>query len=171
VGPPDSKLPKDLDAGDVLSGFLLLRNADEGETLDLSVPKKGLLKPVGGIFIDYYYTTSAPPNKQNKAKKGPVFTVEDNKSIQENYVFSLQYHLAEYISSFITKKKLDHAKVLLEENLKQFGDFLPLLKTNLNFYCKEAETTKNYGAVIKAADLLISHIDENDLAKFYGLKQ
>jgi len=67
--PPDSKLPKDLDAGDVLSGFLLLRNADEGETLDLSVPKKGLLKPVGGIFIDYYYTTSAPPNKQNKAKK------------------------------------------------------------------------------------------------------
>jgi len=85
-------------------------------------------------------------------------------------VLSLQYHLAEYISSLITKKKLDHAKVLLEENLKQFGDFLPLLKTNLNFYCKEAETTKNYGAVIKAADLLISHIDENDLAKFFGLK-
>jgi len=156
VSPPaDSKLPKELEPGDILSGYLILRNLDEGETSDASVPKKGLVKPVGGIFIDYIFSTSAAALKQ-KSKKGSNFVFDENKSLQENYIQSVQLHSAEYISSLIPKKKLDYAKILLEENLKIYPDFLPFLKANLTYYCKEAETTKNYGAVIKAADLLLS---------------
>jgi len=96
--------------------------------------------------------------------------IEDNKSVQENYSNSLQFHIADFISALIGRKKLDQARVLLDDNLKLYPDFLPLLKTNVNYFCREAETNKNFVAVVKAADLLISHIDENDLATFFGLK-
>jgi len=68
----------------------------------------------------------------------------------------------------VTKKKLDHAKLLLEETVKKYGDFLPLLKANLSFYAKEAETTKNYAEVVAAADLVVSQINIDELAKFCG---
>jgi len=89
---------------------------------------------------------------------------------KKNYELSLQHHIADYVINLVTKKKLDHAKVLLEENLKKYPEFLPLLKANITYHSKEAETSKNYGAVVQAADILISKIDENELAKFFGLK-
>jgi len=57
----------------------------------------------------------------------------------------------------------------LEETLKKYADFLPLLKTNMLYFAKEAETTKNYALVVAAADLVISQINTDELAKFSGL--
>jgi tripeptidyl-peptidase-2 len=169
IGPPaESKLPKDIEAGDVLSGYILLRNLDEGESTDTSVPKKGLLKPVGGFWIDHFITPSNGGSTRKSQNTG--FAFEDNKSIQENYELSLQHHIADYVTNLVSKKKLDHAKAILEENLKKYPEFLPLLKANVTYHSKEAETSKNYGAVAHAADMLISKIDENELAKFFGLK-
>jgi len=58
---------------------------------------------------------------------------------------------------------------VLEEVLNNYDNFLPLLKANLHFRAKEAETTKNYSQVIEAANLVISQINADELAKFYGL--
>jgi len=95
--------------------------------------------------------------------------MEENKSPQENFEIALKQHSADYVSFLVSKKKLDHAKVVLEEVLKKFDNFLPLLKANLLYRAKEAETSKNYLQVIEAADLVVSQINADELAKFYGL--
>jgi len=52
---------------------------------------------------------------------------------------------------------------------KKYDNFLPLLKANLFFQVKEAETSKNYVQVIEAANRVVSQINTDELAKFYGL--
>jgi len=113
--PPESKLPKDLEGGDVISGYVVFRNLEEGESVPDAVPKKGLLKPPGGCFLEYSILSTSPTPKKGLA----TFNVEENKSAQENYETALKQHAADYVSFLVSKKKLDHAKVVLEEVLKK----------------------------------------------------
>jgi len=98
--PPESKIPKEVEHGDIISGYVIFRNLEEGENVPDTVPKKGLAKPLGGFFIEYV----VGPSTSSPKKAAPSFPHEENKSAQENYELSLKQHAADYISSLVTKK-------------------------------------------------------------------
>uniref|UniRef100_A0A6B2KWT8 Tripeptidyl-peptidase 2 n=1 Tax=Arcella intermedia TaxID=1963864 RepID=A0A6B2KWT8_9EUKA len=169
--PPESKLPKDIEAGDTLEGYLLFRIPNEGENVPDSVPKKGLDRPIGGVLISYIHTVAPSPPRKGTSQS---YTLEESKSPQENFTDSLQQHAADYITFLVSKKKLDHAKVILEQSLAEYPKYLPLLKAALGFRMKEAETAKTYkpelsNQVIAAADAILGEISADELAKFFGL--
>jgi len=139
---------------------------EDSESVPDSVPKNGLEKPIGGFYLDYEHGTSSGGGAK---KTVSTFNLEENKSAQDNFEVALRQHAADYVSFLVNKKKLDHAKVILENVLKIYGDFLPLLKANLLYWAKDSETTKNYSPVVAAADLVLSQINVDELAKFYGL--
>jgi len=163
-------LPKDLENGDVLLGYVIFRDLDAGESVPDSVGKKGLEIPTSGIALEFIYTKTTG-GKDASSKKGSSYILEDQKSAEENYAESIRQHVVDYISFLVKKQKFDLAKSLMEDALKTHTDYLPLLKLNVHYLAKVAEEGKgDHSAVIVAADRLISRIDANELALFYGTR-
>jgi len=161
--PPNSKLPKELENGDILSGYVSFRELEEGESIPDAVPSKGLIKPLGGILLEYVVTTL-----DKKPNAPPIsFTIDEKKSPQENYEETVKQNAVNYLN-FLIPKKMDYAKILLDELVKKYSNYLPLLSCNLTYNEKVAEEKKDYSGVVISADLLLSQIDTKELATFFG---
>jgi len=169
VAPPaDSKLPKDLEPGDILQGYVILRDLDADENIPDSVGKKGLEIPTSGFPVDYVYTkgTTAP-----SAKKGWSYFLEEEKTATENFEETLREHSVDYVNFLIKKEKFELAQSLIESLLPKYSKSLPLLKENVHLAEKLAEAGKgDHSAVVKASDMALALIDSNALALHFGTR-
>ena len=155
IAPPaESKLPKDLESGDVVKGYIIFRDTtDSGESVPDSVGKKGLEIPTSGQFLEFLYLKPSTDSPSKKARVIGVATIvlttqqeryslEDSKSAAENFEETLQQHGVDYVSFLVKKAKFDHAKTLLSDLLKKYPEYLPLLKQNMLFHDKLAQDGK-----------------------------
>lgn len=148
--------------------------------------------PIGGSVITYLVTGKATV----AASSSPSYTINDGKSIEENFAGSKRQAALDYIQMLLNKGKLDHVRALLpalldvcvalisSHSFKEHKDDLDFLKLNLSLQSKTLDANKsgmqlpftvanlvvdeNLAAVIKAADQVISHIDAVELATFFG---
>eukprot|EP01126_Amoeba_proteus_P000779 TRINITY_DN10222_c0_g3_i3.p1 TRINITY_DN10222_c0_g3~~TRINITY_DN10222_c0_g3_i3.p1 ORF type:complete len:836 (-),score=186.06 TRINITY_DN10222_c0_g3_i3:121-2628(-) len=191
LGSPDTtKIPKDVSSGDVLRGYLSLRNP-KSEVIPFALPESGMKVPpvLGGTFITFVVNASVTNNQKNKSQTcdccdccggsclgivGPKKKPSSPSEVEENFMETRRQYSFNYLRNMIKKGKLEQAEVLLESFMKEYPSSLPLLEIKLRYHCKcadlsplDARLLKN---VLEAADAVIKMIDRNSLALYFGTR-
>lgn len=155
--PVPSKLPTECKCGDILIGSATFE-ADPN-----TLPGKGK-NPVGTTVL---YVVGTKTSKDDKNDKPKTPELPDERSVLEKIEEQVRNLKVEQL------KKLDDEFQKFEEFYKQllteYPDHLPLLIAALRFYDQKDKRTERIKDILETADLIISKIDEKEVAAHFGM--
>jgi tripeptidyl-peptidase-2 len=123
-----------------------------------------------GGFPVYYYVGPKPNKETSLDTDPPVPTVKP--TAEEKMNDAVRDLKVDYLGKLSKEEKLDGTFDKLYENLvKEYPDHLPLLMVRLrHLAASQPSTPESLSEIVKAAEAVISHISEDELALNLGRK-
>jgi tripeptidyl-peptidase-2 len=159
--PVHSKLPTGCGVGHRLIGVATLGSGDANLPGDNKRP---------GGFPVYYYVGPKPNKESSLEADPPQSTVKPTAEQKMND--AVRDLKVDYLGKLTKEEKLDGTFEKLYENLvKEYPDHLPLLMVRLRHLATtQPTTTERLPEIAQAAEAVISHISEDELALNLGRK-
>lgn len=158
--PAASKLPSECKTGDVLIGSV------QYEDNPKTAPGIGH-KPYGNSIR---YIVGTKVESDDKSSKAKTPDLPDERSVKEKADEEIRSVKIEQLKKLMnTDEDATKFEEYYKELLAEYPDYIPLMMTALKYYDKKEKRMERIKEIIVAADLIISKINEKDLAVHFGM--
>ena len=160
--PASSKLPDECKSGDILTGSATFE--DDPDTLP------GVGHQPDGIKLRY--VVGAKVETDDKSDKAKTPEVPDKRTLSEKVSEEIRSVKVGQLKKTMDKDADEDSKEIEEfykELNAEYPDHLPLMMTALKYYDDKKKRCNRLEDIIKTCDLIISKIDEKDVAVHFGM--
>jgi len=154
--PDESKLPKFVQSGDTLLGYIRLLKVEDDS--NFAVPSKGLVELYGGFLIKL--AVQKKNGGSSSSSKSGKMVYDSDKSPSDN----LKLWSIQFLTQLLDQDKYNEFRELVDSD-KVLQDNLTILVSHLKYLHKKENDTD---LEIELANRIISLINQEELALFYG---